>query len=95
MLLIVYTVVAVLVLPFAVVLALFTPMLIGSESRPDGPLVGPVMLALLVLPLLLLVGPIGAWIAWARRRGRAAWIYACLPIAYGGLVVVGLSVFVG
>jgi hypothetical protein len=94
-LLVLYTLGALAALPFAVVLALYAPMLVGSESRPDGPLVVAVTLALLVLPLLLLVGPIGAWIAWLKRNARTAWIYAALPIAYGGLVIAALSIFVG
>jgi hypothetical protein len=94
-LLILYTVSALIVLPFATVLALYTPLLVGSASKPDGPIVVFVTLALLVLPLLLLVGPIGAWIAWLRRRQRAAWTYALLPVAYGSLVMIWLTIFVG
>lgn len=90
-----YTLVALVILPFAVVLALYAPMLVGSESRPDGPLVVPVMLGLLILPLLLLVGPIGAWVAWARRQVRPAWIFALAPVVYGAVVLIALSVFVG
>jgi hypothetical protein len=93
--LVVHTIVALIALPFSVVLALYAPMLAGSQSRPESPLVVMVMLALLLLSLLLLVGPIGAWISWARRRARAACVYALLPLVYGVLVVLALNVFVG
>ena len=94
-LLVLYTLAALVTLPFAVVLALYTPMFVGSQSRPDGPLVVLVTLVLLVLPLLLLIGPIGAWVAWMRRKARPALIFALAPVAYGLLVIVALSVFVG
>ena len=90
-----YTLAAVIALPFSVVLALFTPMLLGRQNTPEGPLVTFVTLAQLVLPLLLLVGPIGAWMSWVSRRSRAALIYALLPVVYGTLVVSALSIFVG
>lgn len=90
-----HTIAAVVALPFSVVLALYAPMYVGGQTRADSPQVVLVTFILLVLPLLLLVGPIGAWVSWVRRRVRAVWIFALLPIVYGGLVLTALSVFFG
>lgn len=94
-LLVLHTIASVIALPFSVVLALYAPTYVGSQARPDSPQVVFVTLILLVLPLMLLVSSIGAWVSWARRRIRAAWIYALLPIVYGALIVTALSVLVG
>jgi hypothetical protein len=91
-LLILYTIAAIIVLPFSVVLMLYAPLLVGGLS----PLVAPVAVGLLVLPLLILVCTIGAWVAWARRRpARPALIFAAVPVVYGLLEVALLSIFVG
>jgi hypothetical protein len=78
-----FTLLALAALPFALVMVMYTPLIVGGESDPNHPLVLPATLLLLGIPLLILAGTGGAWIAWRQRRERVALLCAALPVVYG------------
>ena len=86
-----YTAIGVVALPFSVVLAMFAPMVVGHPNNPSHPTVLPATLLLFGVPLVLVVAIVGGWISWYRRRARAALLMLAMPIGYACLVIAGVS----
>ena len=85
----IYTLVALLALPFAVTLVLFVPLIVGGEQNPRSPLVAVTQLMMFGVPLLILVAIPGSWIAWRQRRSRGVLIFTLAPIVYG-IIAIGI-----
>ncbi len=50
---------------------------------------------MLTLPLAIILGPLGGWIAYGLRRERVAWILLFAPFAWVAVLIVILSLGFG
>ncbi|WP_029416333.1 hypothetical protein [Brevundimonas bacteroides] len=90
--LIVGTIVAFLAILPAFVMATMSVMVAASGSDP---LIFNFLIFAWGLPVVVVLGPVGAWIAYALRRERTAWVLLLLPATWAACMFALLAVAPG
>jgi hypothetical protein len=78
------------VLPLAAAFAVMSPLVFYADSDLSNPLAWAAFLLFQGFWIALILGPLGAWLAFSRGRTAVSWTAMACPAAWGGLVAITL-----